>query len=419
MGDDGHEARRVGSGSTGATRGTRRTEAPAAVDLDPFDEAVLADPFPTARVLREAGPVVFLERYGCFAVARYDVVRQVLRDHATFSSAWGVGIEDATSPDYWRRPSLLLEVDPPLHDRTRGAVARTLTPRALDGLRALFHVAAEALVDRLLDQEEVDAVGDLAEVFATSVFPQAFGLRGECREPLLRYGSMVFNGHGPRNRLWQSAMDGSEEVVAWVAQHCSRFEIQPGSIGAAVYDAVNREEVTEEEAALLVRSFLSAGVDTTVSALAFAVQDLARAPEALVPLRKDPGLARSVFEEVVRLESPVVQFFRTTVRDIELAGCRVPTGAKVLVSYAGANRDPERWERPDDFEVTRRTAGHLGYGTGVHNCVGQAVARLEGEALLAALAQRVARIELLEPPVPRLNNTLRGLDRLSIRLVPI
>jgi len=407
---------RLGSPSAGKAEGSG--DCPVPLDLDPFDEAVLADPFPAARQLREAGPVALLEPYRCLAVARYDVVRQVLRDHQTFSSARGVGIEDASAPGYWRRPSLLLEVDPPLHERTRGAVARTLTPKALAGLEEVFRQEAERLVDDLVDQGEIDGVTDLAEVFPTTVFPRAFGLRGECREPLLRYGAMVFNGHGPRNRLWHQSMEGSEEVVAWVTEHCRRDALAPGSIGAAVYEAVDRGEVDEDEAGLLVRSFLSAGVDTTVSALAFALLDLAREPSAWAAVRADPSLARAAFEEVVRLESPVVQFFRTTTRAVELAGCRIPEGSKVLVSYAGANRDPDRFEQPDEFQVTRRAAGHLGYGTGIHNCVGQVVARMEGAALLGALARRVARIEQCGSAVPRLNNTLRGLDRLPLRLVP-
>jgi len=123
--------------------------------------------------------------------------------------------------------------------------------------------------------------------------------------------------------------------------------------------------VTEDEAALLVRSFLSAGLDTTVSAIALGVLDFVRFPDQWQALRHDLSLARNAFEEVVRIESPVMGFFRTTTEATELAGTSLPAGAKVLVFFAGANRDPRRWVRPDEFDIRRKAAGHVGYGTGV------------------------------------------------------
>jgi hypothetical protein len=148
------------------------------------------------------------------------------------------------------------------------------------------------------------------------------------------------------------------------------------------------------------------------------VLDFARFPGQWQMLRADPSLARNAFEEVVRLEAPVTNFFRTTTEATELAGTSLPADAKVMVSFAGANRDPRRWERPDEFDIRRKCAGHMGYGTGVHNCVGQVIARMEGEALLRALAARVASWHLAGEPRLRLNNTLRGLDTLPVRVDP-
>ena len=113
-----------------------------------------------------------------------------------------------------------------------------------------------------------------------------------------------------------------------------------------------------------------------------------------------------------------MNFFRTTTGPTELAGASLPAGAKVMVSFAGANRDPRRWEEPDRFDIRRKTAGHMGWGTGVHNCVGQVIARMEGEALLRALAARVSSWRLTGEPRPRLNNSLRGLDTLPVAVEP-
>jgi cytochrome P450 len=121
----------------------------------------------------------------------------------------------------------------------------------------------------------------------------------------------------------------------------------------------------------------------------------------------------------LRFEAPVQTFFRTTTRPVEVAGVQLGEGEKVLLFLAAANRDPRRWDRPDTFDVTRRAAGHMTFGTGIHGCVGQAVARLETEAILTALASRAASLELTGEPKWRLNNTLRGFDTLPLRVVPV
>src|SRR5207245_11234236 len=148
---------------------------------------------------------------------------------------------------------------------------------------------------------------------------------------------------------------------------------------------VGRGDMPEAEARLLVRSLLSAGIDTTVNGIGTAVYCLARFPDQLTRLRGDPTLARNAFEEAIRFESPVQTFFRTTTREVELSGHRIGEGEKVLMFLGAANRDPRRWENPDSYDVTRRTSGHVGFGSGIHMCVGQLLARVEGEVMLAAI----------------------------------
>ena len=136
-------------------------------------------------------------------------------------------------------------------------------------------------------------------------------------------------------------------------------------------------------------------------------------------MRENPKLIRGAFEEVLRFEAPLQTFFRTTTREVEVGGVRIGNGEKVLLFLASANRDPRRWDRPDTFDVRRRATGHMTFGTGIHGCVGQAVARLESEALFGALAKRVASFELTGEPTRRLNNTLRGFNTLPLRIVPV
>ncbi len=386
--------------------------------LDPFSTEFLSDPYPFHEQLREAGPVVWLERYQCWAMARHDEVHATLTDWQTFCSSAGAGLSNFRKETPWRPPSLLLETDPPLHTRTRGVLTRVLSAAALRKQRDPFQREAEALADRLVARGRFDAVKDLAEAYPLKVFPDALGLSSEGRENLLPYGNMVFTAFGPRNALFAEAMANADPVREWIMAQCARKALAPDGLGAQVYAAVDAGELTEEEAPIVVRSFLSAGLDTTVNALGAAIHCFARFPDQWQALRDKPSLARAAFEEVIRFESPVQIFFRTTTRPVDVAGVRLGDNDKVLLFLAAANRDPRRWENPDTFDITRRAAGHVGFGAGIHECVGQAVARLEAELVFAALAKRVAAFEIVGEPKRRFNNTLRGLASLPVAVRP-
>lgn len=383
------------------------------IDVDPYSTDVLTNPYRFHHELREAGPVVWLEPYGVWATGRYEQVRGVLTDWQTFMSGAGVGLTDLRV-DSWRPPSLLLEADPPEHTKVRSIIERVLSPRAVKVLRDRFEVRAEALVDSLVSAGGFDAVTEFAEVFPLQVFSDAVGVRKEGRENLLLYGDMVFNGQGPRNELFKASTENLDEVRAWIMDSCRREALEPGGFGARIYESVDEGEISEEEAGMLVRSFLSAGVDTTISALGTAVYLLATEHDQWDLLRADPSLARAAFEETIRVESPVQVFSRTATRDTEVAGMEVAKDERVMIFFGAANRDPRRWEDPDRFDVTRRSAGHLAFGAGIHGCVAKAVARIEGEVLLGALARKVGRIELDGEPQRHLNNTVRSFARLPV-----
>ena len=386
------------------------------LDIDPFSIEFLEDPHPVHKVLREAGPVVRLDKWNVYAVARHAEVHAVLNDPQTFCSSRGVGLSDFAKEKPWRLPSLILEADPPAHTRTRAVLNRVLSPTVIKQLRGAFVAAAAARIDALVAKGSFDAIPDLAEAYPLSVFPDALGLKQEGRENLLPYAGLVFNAFGPPNKLRQDAIERSAPHQAYIAEQCQRENLAPGGFGACIHAQVDTGDITPAEAPLLVRSLLSAGLDTTVNGIGAAVYCLARFPDQFARLRNDPTLARNAFEEAVRFESPVQTFFRTTTRDVEIGGARIGEGEKILMFLAAANRDPRRWDRPDHYDVTRRTSGHVGYGSGIHMCVGQLVARLEGEAVLTALAKRVSDIGITGPVQRRFNNTLRGLESLPITL---
>lgn len=387
------------------------------LDVDPYDEALLLAPEAYHAALRAAGPLAWIPRYGVCASGRFEVVETVFRDWRRFCSARGVGLGDFKRETPWRAPSIVLEVDPPAHERTRRVLARALSPNAVAALEPRFATAAARHVDAALAAGSIEAVSALAAAYPLEVFGDAVGLDGGARATLLKYGAMVFNALGPDNALRRNALADAAEVTAWIAARCDRDALHPDGFGAAIHAAAAAAEVTHEEAALLVRSLLSAGIDTTVATLANLLYCFATHPAQWAKLRADAGLLPAAIDEVLRYASPVHTFCRTTDGTVELAGMVLPEGTKILCVMAAANRDPTRWDSPDTFDIARAPKPHLAFGSGIHVCVGQHVARREIAALLAALRARVARIELAEVPVWQPGNAVRTLAALPLELI--
>lgn len=387
------------------------------VDVDPFSHDFLADPYRYHSALRDAGPVVWLSAYGIYGMARFAEVSAALQDWRTFTSARGVGLADFAREKPWRPPSLLLETDPPVHDRTRALMSKIVSLGALKALRPVWEAKADALVAALAARGSFDAVTDLGETFPMMVFPDTIGLQEAGRHHLLPYAAAAFNAFGPRNDIFEAGNAAAAEAIVWVAEACKRENLRAGGWGMAVYESADRGDCTPDEAERLVRSFLTAGIDTTVNGISNLVYALATHPEQWARLRADPGLVRRAIEESLRWLSTAQTFFRTTSRDTAVSGVEMPEGSKVLLFLAAANRDPRKWGvDAERFDIGRMTSGHVGFGFGIHQCLGQMVARLEAQVVLEALLRRVDRIEMAGAPERKLNNTLFVYSRLPVRV---
>jgi cytochrome P450 len=389
------------------------------VDIDPFSGSFFEDPYPFHAGLRDAGAVVWLDRYALFATARYEEVRSALINWEVFSSARGVGMNDFAKHERFRLPSIILEADPPQHTRSRKALAKALSPQVMRRLHDSFAAIARDMVASLADKGRFDACFELSEAFPLRAFPDAIGMRGENRHHLLPYGDMVFNSFGPANEFFQRSAPRATEAFPWVENEALRQNLSPDGFGSILYELADAGEITTGEAHKLVRAILTAGVDTTVNGIGAAIYCLARYPAQWAKLRAKPELARAAFEEAIRFESPVQTFFRTTTQTTRLGGVDIAEGRKILLFLGAANRDPRHWSEPDTFDVERRAVGHVGFGAGIHMCVGQLLARLEGEVVLRALAEKIATLELDGEPDRRFNNTLRGLKHLPVRVTRV
>jgi cytochrome P450 len=383
-------------------------------DYDPFTEEAILDAHRYDGALRDLGPAVYLERYDVWAVARFADVQAMLPDHERFTSTNRPFFDPAAI-----RPAILLTEDPPEHTRTRSVIMRSLSAPALRKMQTEFDRAAVALVDRLLESGGVvDGHLDIASAYVLEVFPDILGLSKEGRHHLLRFGDAAFNAFGPANEIQRRGMERAADAIAWVDRSVKREAVEPDGLGGQMFKAADAGEITEHEAELLVRTLFAAGSDTTIYGIGSMIRAFAENPDQYQIVREEPKLARNAFEEVLRYESPSRFGGRATTAETVIDGVTLPAGARIMVMFLAAGRDPRRWENAETFDVRRKVVGHINLGYGIHACAGQALARIEGQAVLNALIAKVKAIEPAGEPERAVNFQAHGHEHIPVRLVP-
>lgn len=380
--------------------------------LDIFSRESVRNARDVDDALREFSPAARLQD-GTVMITRHASVAAGLADWKTFSSRsrpW----HDPKSV----RPEILLTDDPPRHTHVRAAMARALSPALVDSMRASFERDASVIVGEALAREgqTIDAVADITQRFVYKALPDAFGMRLEGRENMYGFSHMVWATLGPENDLFHEAMQGIEPVVAWIERCCNRENLAPGGIGMAIYGLADEGLISQDEARLLAQTVLAAGADTTVLTMANTLRAFALFPDQYQKLRAEPQLVRNAFDESLRWDSPSRMAGRITTRDVDIEGITVPAGQRVGLMFAAANRDPRAWSDPDRFLISRDLKKQVGWGYGVHACVGRMFAQLEAHILLSEIARQVERLELVGAPEPWMTTIGHGPAKLRLRL---
>jgi cytochrome P450 len=381
--------------------------------MDIYSDDLILDPYGAYRELRDTGPAIWMEQYDVWVLPRFAEVRAGLRDHETYCSSQGVALTDIVN-DMTQGGTIC--TDPPDHHRNRRIISKPISPPGLRPWEESFAQRAADLVDELLERGSFDAVRDFARRFPVSVVPDLLGIREEGRELLLPAAAAGFNAVGPMN---ERSMDGVPlllEFSGMVYRMAAAGDFAEGSWGAQMLADAREQGLTEDQLASLIIDYLGPSLDTTISALSSALLMFGTHGEAWTAMCDDPAVIPGAFNEVLRMESPIRGFYRVATRDVDIDGVTVGTGDRVLMLYGSANRDERFWGNPECFDVRRpNVSQHLGFGTGVHACVGMGLARMEAHALLRALTDRVASIDV-GAPVWALNNTIRGLESLPATL---
>lgn len=382
---------------------------PPAHDLDLFDDRLLVDPYPFYTELRDLGAVVHLPANDVYALTRHDTIRGALGDWESFSSVGAIGFNPTVNEAL---TGTSLASDPPTHTRLRAALTANLSPRALRGLKGGIEAKADALVEELAAKGSFEAIDALARAFPLEVVADLIGFTGHVRDNMLRWGQAAMQVIGPMNQRTAESFPIAGELYQWCSEVTAE-DLTRGSVGRGIFEAESRGEIPPGTAGHIIHQYLGAGVDTTIAAIGNIIALFAAYPDRLERVRQDSTLAPAAFNEVLRYWAPVHAWGRLATRDLEIDGVAVPEGAKVALLFGAGNRDPRHYEAPDEFLVERNPTDHLSFGYGPHGCAGQGLARIEGQAVIKALARHVERLVVgTEVRVP--SNITRSIEELPV-----
>lgn len=384
-----------------------------AVHFDPFSEDFFNGPFETYRRLRDEAPVYHQQQYGFWALSRYEDVAPAMKDHETYSSAKGVSLDHFTDPEQLENlPDLIIMMDPPDHTRMRKLVNKVFTPRAIAALEAMIRNTTTQFAHRL-DPHNFDAVAEFSALFPVEVISEMLGVPPGDRQQLRLWLDRTLERKPGEFRTsaegMQAAIESGIYYLGLVQQR--RAEPQDDMISQLCQVEVERhDEQTAGLTDLEIVGFLSllggAGAETVTKAIGNAVVNFAANPDQWKVLREDRSKIPAAFEEVLRYEGPSQYNIRYSMRDVTLHGTTIPKHSPVMLINGSATRDERQFPDADRFDITREPSGHnLGFGYGVHSCLGAALARMEGRIALDILADRMAEFEVDTSSLRRVNMT--------------
>ena len=382
-------------------------------DEDFYGDDFIRDPLPRYRRMQAMGPVVWVAPQKMWAVTRHRQICEVARRPRSFASDRGLSLSDDVNA---MLIGSTLNSDGERHQKSRSITARPIAPKGLAPLISDISRVAEELAERIVGRGHFDAVSEFAQVLPLTIVTDLIGLPVEARAKMLRWASATFNLFDGFNDRSQAALNDMREMQHFLREHVRPEAMKPGGLAARVFELAPGQGFTADEAAQLLRDYINPSLDTTISATGYAAHLFAQHPDQWDQLRAHPDLIPNAVEEIVRLATPIRGFSRYVAQDIEFEGVPMREGERVFLIYAAGNRDADVFEAPDRFDVTRNTRKHLGFGHGVHACMGMHLARAEMVALLDALVPRVSRWHLDGPPVVAMNNTIRAMSSCPVRI---
>jgi cytochrome P450 len=357
------------------------------------------DPFGWYALMREARPVSRDPRWGSWGVFDYDGVQRVLSDHQAFSSEYG----DLS----------LLNTDPPRHRQLRNLVTEAFTPRTVEALRPRITQIVTQLLDQVAQRGQMDVIADFAVPLPVTVIAELLGIPLERREQFKRWSDAFVTG----GTAEMNDDDARREMSSFFADLMEVRRRSPGEdlISALLAARIDGESLDRRALLSFCILLLVAGNETTTNLIGNAVLCLGEHPDAQAELRDNPELVASAVEEVLRYRPPVHSMFRVAKAEVRLGDQTIPAGDMVVAWIGSANRDPRQFPDADRFDIHRSPNRHLGFGHGIHFCLGAPLARLEGTIALAALVRRLGPLQVDRSELePLRGHVVHGVHRLPV-----
>jgi cytochrome P450 len=372
------------------------TDPSAPVEFDPFSDEYFNDPSEVYRRLRDEAPVFHSERYGFYALSRFDDVVTAHKQWQSFSSAHGVDLSTLSKdPEQIRSFRSIIMMDPPEHDRLRSLVSRVFTPRAMTALEPMVREVVLEYLDPLSDRDSFDAVAEFSALFPVEIICRMLGVPKADRQQIRHWldislhrepGSMeptaegIQAGYESGAYFYGLVMDKRAHPADDMLSDLTMVEVER--------DNGEMTRLDDAEIAGFASLLGGAGAETVTKLVGNAVVLFARHQAEWDKVVSDPGKIPSAVEEILRYLPPSQYQGRFSVRDHTFDGGTIPAGYPVLLVTGAATRDPRAFDRPDDFDITRPPKLAISLGHGVHTCLGAALARTESRIALEEMAKR-------------------------------
>jgi cytochrome P450 len=384
---------------------------PRALRFDPGDPQFIADPYPGLSVLREATPIAYDESLRRWFVTRHADVRACLRDKRLGRNFRHVGTEeefhaeplDPRLPDFWASERWsLLWLEPPEHTRIRKLVAAAFTPRAVESMREPSRRLARSLLENL--GETFDLLYDYAQPYSITLICELLGVPTDRHRDLLDWSHAIVKMYEfePTDDEAVAANDAARAFRAYVLGLIEERRAEPREdmVSSLVKARVDGERLSDDQIASTVIVLLNAGHEATVNTVGNGFRALAAHPDEWRRLVSDRVVPAQAIEELIRWDPPLQLFERWVLEDgVEVAGEPVARGEKLALLFGSANRDPRVFPDPDRLDLARANAAeHIGFGGGIHVCIGAPLARIELAASFEALAELCPTLHLVDQP---------------------
>jgi len=382
------------------------------VTFDPFSREFYDDPRAIYDHLIEHDPVSWNEEHGFWTLVRWDDVADASKDWATFSSSYGITVEQIVAHRQVDMESLIM-IDPPRHDRLRSLVSRVFTPRAVGGLEPMVREVIAEYFDALGDRTAFDVVQDVSGPFPVEIISRMLGVPAPDRQQLRHWLDIsLTRGEGERQAS-QVAMEAMFSFAAYCFELCAskRASLAAGRAAEDMIDGLIEAEYRDDEGELHrlddmeIAGFATllggAGAETVTKLVGNATVDFSRNPDQWQLVLDDRSRIPGAVEEILRYHPPSQYQGRYAVKDWTRHGVTIPAGSPVLLVTGAATRDRRAYEDPERFDITREPKLALGFGYGVHSCLGAALARMESRIAIEELADRYPSFHVVEDGLRR------------------